>query len=68
MKKSACFLLILTAMLAACGETAAPSSDTTAAPDTTTSAPETELVPDLPDKTYDGKTFTVRMPLQKKKS
>ncbi|MBQ2708372.1 MAG: hypothetical protein IJF67_08900 [Clostridia bacterium] len=58
MKKSACFLLILTAMLAACGETAAPSSDTTAAPDTTTAAPETELLPDLPDKTYDGKTFT----------
>ena len=58
MKKTACFLLILSAMLAACGETAAPSSETTAAPDTTTAAPETELVPDLPDKTYDGKTFT----------
>lgn len=55
--------LLLIAMLAgmtACGDTAA-TTDTTegASGDTTTAAVETELVPELPDKTFDGKTFTI---------
>ena len=55
--------LLLIAMLAgmtACGDTAATTDTTEGAPgDTTTAAAETELVPELPDKTFDGKTFTI---------
>ncbi|MBE6612389.1 MAG: extracellular solute-binding protein [Ruminococcaceae bacterium] len=57
MKKRILSLLLLCAMLSACGE-AAVTDDTTTAADTTEPA-ETELRPTLPDKTFDGRTFTV---------
>ena len=53
-------MLILTAILASCGE-ATPSADTTAAdaPGTTAAPVETELAPDLPDLDLKGETITI---------
>ncbi|MBQ8510222.1 MAG: extracellular solute-binding protein [Clostridia bacterium] len=51
-------LFLLSAMLASCGASDTPE-DTTAEADTTSAAPVSdELLPDLPDKKYDGETIT----------
>ena len=49
-------------ILAACGdaaETGKPAADTTAAPTEAVTEGETELLPDLPEVTYDGKEFRI---------
>lgn len=53
-------MLLLTAILASCGE-AVPAADTTAsdAPGTTAAPVETELAPDLPDLDLKGETITI---------
>ena len=54
-------LFCILPILAACGgaDTAKPAADTTAALTEAVTEGETELLPDLPDFTYDGKEFKI---------